>query len=97
MKEGDQGTRRAGEAKEKEKRTQRPSSKKNMWFYAIGIAPTRDMQLELHLQERCDWNRIYKTEDLRKKTLSKIRSPSHPTRLLVIPARYPKRVANQKD
>jgi hypothetical protein len=22
---------------------------------AIGIAPTKDMQLELHLQERCDW------------------------------------------
>jgi hypothetical protein len=30
MKEGDQGTRRAGEAKEKEKRTKRSSSKKNV-------------------------------------------------------------------
>jgi hypothetical protein len=25
-------------------------------------APTRDMQLESHLQDRCDWNCIYKTD-----------------------------------
>ncbi len=25
-------------------------------------APTRDMQLELHPQDRCYWNRIYKTD-----------------------------------
>jgi hypothetical protein len=97
MKEGDQGTRRAGEAKEKEKRTQGQALKKKMWFYAIGIAPTRDMPLELHLQERCNWNCTYKTEDLKKKTLSSNRSPSHPMRLSIIQARYPIRVANRKD
>jgi hypothetical protein len=32
MKAGDQGTRRAGDAKEKGNEKQRPSSKKEVWF-----------------------------------------------------------------
>jgi hypothetical protein len=67
MKEGDQGTRKAGEAKEKEKRTKDQVKKKKL---------------------------VLKREDPKKKTLSRNRSPSHPTCLSVIPARYPIRVAN---
>jgi hypothetical protein len=70
MKQGDQGTRRAGEAKEKEKRTKDQAPQKKM---------------------------VLKREDPKKKTLSRNRSLSHPTHLSVIPARYPIRVANQKD
>jgi hypothetical protein len=61
--------------------------------HAIGIAPTREMQLELHLQDRCNWNCTYKTEDLKKKTLSRNRSPSHlrwwllafPSHMIILP------------
>jgi hypothetical protein len=51
--------------------------------HAIGITPTREMQLESHLQDRCNWNRTYMTEDLKKKTLSRNRSPSHLRRWLL--------------
>ena len=30
--------------------------------HAIGITPTREMQLESHLQETCNWNRTYKRD-----------------------------------
>jgi hypothetical protein len=51
--------------------------------HAIGIAPAREMRLELHLQDRCDWNCTYKMEDLKKKTLSRNRPPSHLRRWLL--------------
>ena len=65
MKEGDQGTRRAGEAKEKEKRTKDQAKKK------------------------CGSKK--KMEDLKKKTLSRNRSPT-PSNVLF---RRPSKVSNK--
>jgi hypothetical protein len=70
MKEGDQGTRRAGEAKEKEKRTKDQVPKINV---------------------------VLKGKTQRRKLCQETGLPLHPTRLSIIPARYPIRVANQID
>jgi hypothetical protein len=61
--------------------------------HAIGITPTREMRLESHLQDRCDWNHTYMTEDLKKITSSRNRSPSHlrwwllafPSHMIILP------------